>query len=83
MTEDFFSRRLKGKELLDYVETHLEEFQGDGDALCLAAGYGQDNGQGTTKCNLSEFVRELAEVADPIKLEASEKHDAEERDQKL
>ena len=51
------SNKLKGKELADYVQNHRSDFDGNGDALCLAAGYGIKTSDGYEKCNFSDFVK--------------------------
>ncbi len=56
------SKPLKGKALADYVEVHKDEFQNDGDALCVSAGYGEYAEDGTPKCNFQPFVKELGKV---------------------
>ncbi len=58
------SKPLTGKELVEYVEEHREEFEGNGDAICVAAGYGKNGEDGTTKCNLPAFVNELGQATD-------------------
>ncbi len=50
---------LKGKELLDYFDGHKEGTGGDGDALCIGAGYGEYSEDGKVKCNFPPFVKEL------------------------
>ncbi len=57
-------KQLKGKALADYVFEHKEEFEEDGDALCVAAGYGEYLQDGTPNCNLKPFVKELSKVMD-------------------
>ena len=58
------NKQLKGKELVDFVEEHRKDFEEDGDALCVAAGYGKDTADGSTKCNLPAFVNELGQATD-------------------
>ena len=53
-------KKLKGKELASYFEEHGDDFNGNGDALCLAAGYGIQRGDGTEKCDLSDFINALS-----------------------
>ena len=57
---------LKGKALAEFVENGREEFGENGDALCVAAGYGKKALDGTTKCNLPAFVNELDQVSDLV-----------------
>ena len=66
------SNQLRGKDLVEYVEDHREEFEGDGDALCVAAGYGIDEEDGTTKCDLPAFVNELGQATDLTSYEIDE-----------
>ena len=66
---------LKGKELVEYLEEHRESFEGDGDALCVAAGYGTEVGDGTTKCNLPAFVNELDRATDLTSYEVDQADD--------
>ena len=56
--------KLKGEELFSYVEQHRAEFNGNGDALCLAAGYGIKGSDGNEKCNFSDFVEALSGAFD-------------------
>ena len=53
-------KKLTGKDLASYLELHREDFNGNGDALCLAAGYGVTGEDGTEKCNLSDFIQALS-----------------------
>ncbi len=52
--------KLKGKDLTSYVDRHKKEFQGNGDELCLAAGYGVQTDDGNEKCDFSDFVKALS-----------------------
>ncbi len=52
--------KLSGKDLASYLEVHRDEFNGNGDALCLAAGYGIKGEDGIQKCNFSDFVQALS-----------------------
>ena len=54
--------RLTGKELATYLEIHREDFHGNGDALCVAAGYGIKGDDGNQKCNFADFVQALSEA---------------------
>ena len=54
--------KLKGEELASYFKSHRKDFESDGDALCLAAGYGIELNDGTTKCNFTDFVKALSSV---------------------
>ena len=56
-------KKLKGQELASYVEENREKFNGNGDKLCLAAGYGITREDGSTKCNLPSFINELDKLA--------------------
>ena len=51
----------------DYLESHREDFNGNGDALCIEAGYGQYSENGELKCNFKPFVKEVSEVMDLAK----------------
>mgnify|MGYP007063786756 CR=1 FL=1 len=55
---------LKGEKLVDYVKNHKEEFHGEGDALCVSAGYGNFSEEGKPHCNFEDFVKELGEAMD-------------------
>ncbi len=57
-------KALKGEELAMYIKNHRDEFKGDGDALCIEAGYGQFGKNGEQKCDFKPFVKELGEVMD-------------------
>ena len=59
-------KRLKGKELASFIETHRKDFNGDGDKLCIEAGYGEYATNGHAKCNFKPFVKELSEVMDLV-----------------
>ena len=61
--------KLRGKELASYIEQHKQEFEGNGDKLCLAAGYGIQSDDGNEKCDFSDFVRALS--IDEIAMEQS------------
>ena len=52
--------KLRGKELASYIEQHKQEFEGNGDKLCLAAGYGIQADDGKEKCDFSNFVKALS-----------------------
>ena len=52
--------KLKGKELTSYIEQHKQEFDGNGDKLCLAAGYGIQAEDGRQKWDFSDFVKALS-----------------------
>ena len=52
--------KLTGKKLASYIEQHKQEFMGNGDKLCLAAGYGIRAEGGDEKCDFSDFVRALS-----------------------
>ena len=56
--------QLSGQELANYLENHREEFNGNGDALCMAAGYGIEKGDGTEKCNFTDFIKALSNAVD-------------------
>ncbi len=59
---DILKKPLKGKELAKYVEDHREEFQDNGDALCVEAGYGEYSTDGNPKCDFQPFVKELGKA---------------------
>ncbi len=50
---------LEGEELRKYVEGHKAMFQGNGDALCVGAGYGDYSEDGVPHCDFPKFVKEL------------------------
>jgi len=52
--------KLRGKELTSYIEKHKKEFNGNGDKLCVAAGYGIQADDGNDKCDFSDFVKALS-----------------------
>ena len=52
--------KLRGKELTSYIEKHKQEFNGNGDELCVAAGYGIQADDGKEKCDFSDFVKALS-----------------------
>ena len=52
--------KLRGKELTSYIEQHKQEFEGNGDKLCVAAGYGIEADDGKEKCDFSDFVKALS-----------------------
>ncbi len=54
--------KLTGKDLVSYLEVHRHEFDGNGDAFCLAAGYGIKGEDGKNKCNFTDFVQALSEA---------------------
>ena len=58
------SKPLKGEELAKYFDVHREDFQGNGDALCVEAGYGEYSEDGRPNCNFQPFVKELGKVMD-------------------
>ena len=57
-----FKKPLRGKELVNYVESHREGLQGDGDTLCVEAGYGEYDQKGHPICNFKPFVKELSQA---------------------
>ncbi len=57
-------KKLKGKALVNFVEAHRKDFNGDGDQLCIEAGYGEYSKDGDAKCNFKPFVKELSKVMD-------------------
>ena len=59
-------KKLKGKELADYVEGNKDSFEGNGDALCVGAGYGDFSEDGTPRCNFQPFVKELGKAMDLV-----------------
>ena len=52
--------KLRGKELTSYIEQHKQQFDGNGDKLCVAAGYGIQADDGKEKCDFSDFVKALS-----------------------
>ena len=52
--------KLEGEDLALYIEKHRQEFDGNGDELCLAAGYGIETEDGSEKCDFSNFVKALS-----------------------
>lgn len=60
------NKQLKGEELANYVKVKKQDFKENGDALCVAAGYGKLNSDGTAKCDLPTFLKELSEAMEPL-----------------
>ena len=58
------SDKLKGEELASYLENHRGDFEGNGDDLCLAAGYGKIASDGTQVCNFKDFVKAVANAVE-------------------
>ena len=58
------NKKLRGKELAKFIETHRQDFNGDGDQLCVEAGYGEYSKEGDAICNFKPFVKELSEAMD-------------------
>ena len=56
--------KLTGKDLATYLEGHKKEFNGNGDAFCLAAGYGMEDEDGSQKCNFTAFVEAVSTALD-------------------
>ena len=56
--------KLRGKELASYLEDHRADFKGNGDALCLAAGYGKTASDGTQVCNFTDFVNAVSNAVE-------------------
>tara|TARA_B100000700_G_C14725801_1_gene705958 strand:- start:449 stop:655 length:207 start_codon:yes stop_codon:yes gene_type:complete len=56
------SKKLKGKELVDYIEQNKEQLKGNGDELCLAAGYGKTSKEGDISCDLPLFIKEFSQA---------------------
>ncbi len=52
--------KLTGKDLSSYLEIHRDEFDGNGDALCVAAGYGIKGEDGIEKCDFKGFIQALS-----------------------
>ncbi len=52
--------KLTGDELVSYLEDHREEFNGNGDAICMAAGYSIEAEDGSRKCNFTAFVEAVS-----------------------
>ena len=59
-------KQLKGQELANYIKVKKKDFKNNGDALCVAAGYGKLNSDGTAKCDLPTFLKELSEAMEPM-----------------
>ena len=51
--------QLKGDALKAYIDKNRDKFKGNGDELCLAAGYGINSDDGSLKCDLPYFINEL------------------------
>ncbi|WP_269622721.1 hypothetical protein [Prochlorococcus marinus] len=56
--------KLTGKALAEFIEHHRDEYQNNGDALCLASGYGTKSDDGLVKCNLTDFINALGKALD-------------------
>ncbi len=56
--------KLTGEDLFHFVENHRKDFNGNGDRLCVEAGYGEYSNDGDAKCNFKPFVKELSKVMD-------------------
>ncbi len=57
-------KQLKGEELVNFVKAHRSDFDGNGDLLCVEAGYGNYSKDGNAKCNFKPFIKELSKVMD-------------------
>ena len=57
-------KQLRGEELFNFVEDHRKDFNGNGDQLCVEAGYGEYSNNGDAICNFKPFVKELSKVMD-------------------
>ncbi len=56
-------KKLTGNDLASYIEEHKQEFDGNGDKLCLAAGYGIKADDGNEKCDFSDFVKAFSHAS--------------------
>ena len=65
---------LKGKDLVEYVKGHKEEFKDNGDALCVGAGYGNYSEEGSPNCDFKPFVKELGKVMNLVDESPKENH---------
>ena len=61
---DQIKKKLRGQELVNFVEAHKQDFNGNGDQLCIEAGYGKYAKNGKAVCNFKNFVKELSKVMD-------------------
>ncbi|WP_320677198.1 hypothetical protein [Prochlorococcus sp. MIT 1300] len=52
-------KNLKGKQLLDYIESNKRDSNIDGDMLCIGAGYATYAEDGTYSCDLQRFSSEV------------------------
>ena len=59
----FLVHRITGS-AASYVEDHRLDFNQNGDALCLAAGYGMKSIEGSQKCNFKAFVKALSSAVE-------------------
>ena len=57
-------KKLIGEELVSFVENHRQDFDGNGDQLCVEAGYGEYTESGDAICDFKPFVKELSKVMD-------------------
>ena len=60
---------LTGKDLLDYVELNRVKLENDGDSLCIGAGYGKYNEDGSAICRLDLFSTELIKAKESIHID--------------
>ncbi len=67
--------KLKGKDLTSYIDQHKQEFEGNGDKLCLAAGYGVPTDDGNEKCDFSDFVKALSLAKGKSEIDVEESED--------
>ncbi len=54
------SKRLKGEALVTYIKKNKGRFGENGDALCVAAGYGTISKDGKPLCEFQSFVKALS-----------------------
>ena len=54
------SKRLKGEELVSYIKKNKKQFGENGDALCVATGYGTLSKDGEPVCEFQSFVKALS-----------------------
>jgi len=53
---------LKGKDLYEYIVGNKLNCGGNGDELCIGAGYASYSDEGMPICNFAPFVEELGKV---------------------
>ncbi len=58
------TEKLTGRDLANYLKVHSGDFDGNGDELCMAAGYGIETEDGSLKCNFKAFVQALSQAVE-------------------